>query len=310
MAIQQPERVHVVQGARPDSSWVRVGRGLHRLPDHDAFLANLRAWEAVLPAESGFTHVTALRARGLWVPQLPRHTPVFASMSRDNDRRRRPEIRTLRHTSAIRWTMVDGVRVAVAAEAVLVCARDLSPLDLVMVADGAVHLKACSVEELVRLSRARRWGAPALRRILPLVDGRAESPWETVLRLFHRCSEVPVEPQVELFDGSGRFVARADLLVRGRPWVHEYDGAGHRDQAAHASDLRRDRALLGIGYVRRGFTAGDLTVRAAATMREVDEALGRAPDPARLTRWRRLLGSSTLTPGGVRRLARRWHVDQ
>ena len=235
---------------------------------------------------------------------------MFASISRDQLRVRRPEIRTLRHTSRPAWSLHHGVRLAVGAEAVLVGARDLSPLDLIVVADGAVHLKECSLEELTALSGTRRWGAPALRRVLPLLDGRSESAWETLLRLFHRCAQVPVEPQVELFDESGRFVARADLMVRGRAWVHEYDGAGHRDHAVHAADLRRERAMLGIGYVRRGFTATDLTTRAAATMRELDEALGRTPDPARLARWQRLLGLSTATPGGLRRLARRWHLDQ
>jgi hypothetical protein len=218
----------------------------------------------------------------------------------------KPEIRTFRHTSVVPCSLIEDVRVAAAAEAVLVSARHLSPLDLVQVADGAVHLRAARLDELLSLARSNRWGAPALRRVLPLVDGRSESPWETVLRLFHRCAEVPVEPQVELFDRLDRLIGRADLLVVGHGWVHEYDGAGHRAPDVHAADLRRERALLACGYVRRGFTAQDLTTRAAATLRELDEALGRPCDPQRLLRWSRLLEPSTLTPDGARRLARRW----
>ena len=36
------------------------------------------------------------------------------------------------------------------------------------------------------------------------------------------------------------------------PWVHEYDGAGHRDGQVHAMTFRqKERALLAIGCVRR-----------------------------------------------------------
>ncbi len=287
---------------------VRVGRGLHRQDAPDPVLADLRTWAAVLPADACFTQVTALSARRLWLPRLPAGTPVFASISKDRDRLRRPEIRTLRHTADVPSSLVEGVRVASAAEAVLVSARDLSPLDLVQVADGALHLGGCCLDELSALSRSHRWGAPSLRRVLPLLEPRSESPWETVLRLFHRCAEVPVEPQVELFDRAGRLIGRADLLVHGRRWVHEYDGAGHRAPEVHAADLRRERALLAGGYLRRGFTAGDLTTRAATTIRELDEALGRPSDQRRLLRWRRLLEPSTLTGAGVRRLAARWDL--
>jgi hypothetical protein len=298
--------LRVVRGRRPARSWVRVGRGTYRTDVADGFLADLQTWSGVLPPGACFTPVTALRAHRLWLPRLPADTPVFASISRDQDRLRRPEIRTLRHTSPVAWEVVDGVPLARPAEAVLVSSRDLSPLDLVTVIDGALQLGACHRHDLLALADTRRWGAKALRSALRLADGRSESAWETALRLFHRCLDVPVEPQVSLHDCTGRFVARADLLVTGHHWVHEYDGAGHRDAAAHADDLRRERALLGIGYLRRGFTAGDLTTRAAATMRELDHALGRASDPARLARWRRLVVPSTLTAAGVRRLELRW----
>jgi very-short-patch-repair endonuclease len=298
-----------VRGPRPSRAWVRVGRGLYRSEDPSAFLADLRAWQALLPGESCFTHVTAARAHQLWLPRLPAGAPVFACISREQDRLRRPEIRTFRQTSPVPHLLVDGVRIAPACEAILVSARDLAVVDLLVLIDGALQAGACRTEELDALSRTRRWGARGLRRALPLVDARSESPWETVLRLFHQGAGVPVEPQVDVLDADGRFVARADLVVRGRRWVHEYDGAGHRDPAAHAADLRRERALLGAGFARRGFTAGDLTTRAAATMRELDVALERPPDPTRLLRWRRLLDASTLTSARVQRLASRWKLS-
>ena len=90
-----------------------------------------------------------------------------------------------------------------------------------------------------------------------LADGRSESAGETVLRLFHRSRwRSRSTPQVELFDADGDFVARADLLVNGTKYVHEYDGAVHTsDKEQHRTDLRRERGWAGIGVRPRGYTA-------------------------------------------------------
>jgi hypothetical protein len=49
--------------------------------------------------------------------------------------------------------------------------------------------------------------------------------WAGVL---HRAAGIEVEPQKEIFDQWGRFVARADLWLVGTRRIHEYDGDGHR----------------------------------------------------------------------------------
>ena len=59
-------------------------------------------------------------------------------------------------------------------------------------------------------------------------DPRAIRRGETVLRVFHDVIDVPVEPQVTLLDDAGPVVGRADLLVSGTRFVHEYDGHHHR----------------------------------------------------------------------------------
>jgi hypothetical protein len=51
-------------------------------------------------------------------------------------------------------------------------------------------------------------------RLSALLDGRSESPWESVLRLLHVAADVEVEPQKKIYDEWGNFVARADLWVR------------------------------------------------------------------------------------------------
>jgi hypothetical protein len=48
-----------------------------------------------------------------------------------------------------------------------------------------------------------------------------------VLRVLHRAADIPVEPQHVIVDDYGRFLARADLLIKGTRRIHEYDGAVH-----------------------------------------------------------------------------------
>jgi len=142
--------------------------------------------------------------------------------------------------------------------------------------------------------------------MLPHADSRAESPWESVLRMFHVLCDVEVEPQFEVRDERGAFVARGDLWIRGTRTLHEYDGAVHRDRRTHVADLARERRLANAGWTRRGYTSGDLLRRSQVMLREADAALGRAHDPRRLQPWLEALRESLFTPSGRTRLLRRW----
>jgi hypothetical protein len=52
--------------------------------------------------------------------------------------------------------MINGIRVASAAETLLAVARDLSVLDLVILGDSALHQGACTVEQLSTAAAERR----------------------------------------------------------------------------------------------------------------------------------------------------------
>jgi hypothetical protein len=188
----------------------------------------------------------------------------------------------------------------------LACARDLGLLDLVVLLDSALRRGRWVQQDFEQVARPRRRGAPALRESLAHADARAESPWESLLRLFHVLCGVPVEPQREVYDERGVFVARGDLWLRGTTTLHEYDGAVHRDRRTHVRDLARERGLANVGWTRRGYTAGDLLGRALVMLREADAAIGRPHDPRRLDPWRSALRESLLTEGGRRRLEDRW----
>ena len=320
----------MVVGRRRGKEWRRVGFGLYRQQDavcaHDPAkpstgaasgmvaltqerLGDLQAWQAVLPATGCFTHLTAAEVYGLWLPPVPAGLPVLACTPKEEDRVRREGLRVSRLTTDLSPRQVQGLRLAPVAETVLACARDLGLLDLLVMMDSAVRLGLCSADELAEAAGLRRRGAPALREALPLVDPRAESPWETLLRAFHVLCEVPVEPQFEVYDERGVFVARGDLRILGTRTLHEYDGAGHRDRRTHVNDLARDRRLVNAGWVRRGYTSADLLSRAHLILREADAELGRRHDPRRLRPWLQALSRSLFTSTGRRQLLARWGLD-
>lgn len=213
-------------GRNHSAAWRRVTRGVHRPRGADSdLLGELAAWQSVLPASAAFTGVTGAAARGWWLPPLPEPTPVVIGMPHDVSRPRRPGLLVRRHCADALPETWGGLRVASAAETLLTAGRDLGLLDLVVVIDSALHAGACDLSTLAQQARTRRHGAPMLRRALPFVDARAESAWETVLRMLLRTCDVPVEPQYVVRDDDDHFLARADLWVRGSKRLMEYDGA-------------------------------------------------------------------------------------
>ena len=85
-----------------------------------------------------------------------------------------------------------------------------------------------------------------------------------------------------LTDADGVFVATADLWLVGTTALHEYDGDEHEKAPRRVVDRRRDRRVDRIGYVRRGFTSGDVLYRPVTILEDADRSLGRPHDPTRI----------------------------
>lgn len=288
----------VVIGQVRRRGWVRVGQGLYRRDVDPARTLDLLAWQSLLPPSACFTHLTAAVVHGLWLPPLPPGLPTFVSMSDRDHRLRRPEVRVMRHTRPIAFTWLDGVRVATPEEVMLVCARHLSLLDLVVLGDSAIQRGLTSITRLSAAGQRRRWGASRLMRAIGWMDGRSESAWESLLRVLHRASGVPVTPQYVVRDAGGTFVARGDLWIHGSRMLHEYDGAGHREAEEYARGLDRDRRLLDADWHRRAYTAYDLMQRPERILREADDTLGRRHRVDRLDPWLRMQEESLFHPAG------------
>jgi len=192
----------------------------------------------------------------------------------------------------------------------LACARDLGLLDVVVLLDSALHLDHCTRGDVVKAAARRRRGAPRLRAALDLADRRAESAWETLLRILHVTCEIDVEPQHTLCDEEGMFLGRADLWVRGTNALHEYDGQHHLTPRQQRLDLRRARRLGNEDWLRRGYTSMDVLQQAVTILRDADLSLGREHRPTRVRAWHALLKDSLLTPSGQERLRVRLHLSR
>lgn len=303
MPSKGPVRGHV---RRRD--YVQLSYGLHVPREAMADeTARLTAWSLVLPPTGCFTGVTAAAAYGWPLPALPPDTPVFAAVHKEDGRPRRPGLRVFRRSTPPARRRFRGLPLATPEEALLAAARDFEVIDLCLMVDAACHPKFTTPERL-RAACAGRTGGPALARTLANADERAESAWETILRLFHVACEVPVEPQYKVYGPDGEFIARGDLRLARTRVLHEYDGGVHREKEQHRTDLARERGIGNIRWTRRGYTAYDILRQPVQILRDADDALGREHDPGRLEAWFVLLKDSTLSPSGMARLRRRWKL--
>lgn len=294
---------------RRGRSWVSLGVGVQvpaAIPQERRLFAEVRAWAQVLPPEAVFTGPTAAELGGLWLPPLPAGMPRFVALPKSARRVRRPQLVVSRHPTAPACIEISDVRVASLPETLLACARHFGRLDMVVLLDGALHKRTATRGDLETMSSSRRPGAVRLREALAWADARSESPRETLLRILHRVCDVPVEPQAEIRDASGAFVARADLLIVGTRTLQEYDGEVHLEKDQYRRDRGRDRRILAADYIRNGYVADDLLLKPAQILRDADRALGRPHDPSRIRAWSALLRDSLLTESGTARALHRW----
>jgi hypothetical protein len=300
------DELEAVRGHRRGRTWRQVTYGVHRpavarvtvehppVWDED----DLAGWQLLMTDAGCFTALTALQVHGVPLLPLPDGCPVFVALAKDDPRPMRSGVHTSRHVRPVEHVVVRGLRVATVPEALTAAARWIGVVDLVALVDAAIFLELVSLEQLEAIARTRRPGARRLREALPLVDGRAQSLWESLLRLLHVVCDIEVEPQWRLVDADGAHVADADLWLVGTNALHEFDGDEHEKADRRVRDRRRDRRVDRQGFVRRGYTAGDVILRPVTILEDADRSLGRDHDPARARAWHQLLRDSLFTPAG------------
>jgi hypothetical protein len=161
----------------------------------------------------------------------PAHPPCRVSMTLMDD------ARTLRADSWRRFLRArlpyehveirDGVPRLVLARTVLDSARQLHPRDALAIADGALRSGRVTREGLLAMRRYQRgWpGVTQSNDVLLLADGRRENWLESASAwAVHRWGLPVGIPQVNILDGDGRFMGRADVLWPDEGLVGEADG--------------------------------------------------------------------------------------
>jgi len=138
---------------------------------------------------------------------------------------------------------------------------------------NATDVKAADIEEVMqRHPRAR--GIRRLRRTVTLVDGGAESPYESATRLVLVGAGMPApQTQIDVRDEWGRVFARLDMGWPRWKVAVEYDGAQHwTDSRQRAWDIDRTVHLEAIGWVVIRVSA-DLLRRPDTIVDRVDVAV-------------------------------------
>ncbi|WP_141233792.1 endonuclease domain-containing protein [Geodermatophilus saharensis] len=136
----------------------------------------------------------------------------------------------------------------------------LEPLTTAVAAlDAMVRAGTVSRADLdtMALHGAGRWGVSRVRRAVPLVDPRAESPPESRLRVCLVLAGLEPVPQFEVFD-HGRFVARVDLAFPDVRLAIEYEGAHHFEPDQVARDAERLDRLRAAGWRVIRVSAADM----------------------------------------------------
>lgn len=129
-----------------------------------------------------------------------------------------------------------------------------SPLrQAIPILDALVRATRIAPSDIVALASTKRGirGVRRLRDAIELMDGGAESPRESRLRLILIGAGLPrPETQIEFFDDFGEAFIRVDMGWRQWKVAVEYDGVQHwSDPAQRAWDIERIAILEAMGWV-------------------------------------------------------------
>lgn len=236
----------------------RVIRGIYRpaqVPDSHEL--RCRAVGMILPSRAMITGRSAATVLGVRLAKTDDPVEVLCHPTARLDRRQEITVRRLEHlpTRATPWKdtwLAPPFRMAFD----LAARRSLH--------EGVAALDAACRAGLVDVAQWQKWlegqhghGVVAVRAAAVLVDPRAESLPESVLRVVLRKAGFEVVPQV-VVENQGRFVARVDLaLVKWRIAI-EYDGLWHAERGQFERDRARLNALRDAGWIVVHVTAAML----------------------------------------------------
>jgi hypothetical protein len=144
--------------------------------------------------------------------------------------------------------------------------------------DAALHSGTCDRAEVWRaaVQQAGRRGIVAVRDLIPLADGLAESPMESEARLAMIDGGLPIPKlQYEIIDGNGR-LRRVDFAWPEHRVAAQYEGLDWHSRAdAMREDRERQAALQDVGWVVIPIVFEDVSYRAWDFVARIDRQLRR-----------------------------------
>jgi Protein of unknown function (DUF559) len=223
--------------------------------------------DVYVPRDAGLTAV--LRAKACWLRSRRRGIlagfsasalhgskwidPTLPAAIIDTNRRAIPGVQVWEERiEPDEISVVDGMRLTTPARTALDLARRYPAGTAVAAIDAlaqAVELKPADIDLLVERYRGRR-GMKAARTALELVDGGAQSPKETWLRLLLLRAGFPrPQTQIAVRNEWGWAEAYLDMGWEDIKVAAEYDGDQHRSsRAQYVKDIRRLEMLERYGW--------------------------------------------------------------
>ncbi|MGK9149296.1 endonuclease domain-containing protein [Plantibacter flavus] len=244
-----PKPGHGIRTARPADSLEEVCRAfLHRLGAHAFICGPTAALLWGLPLPRRFEDAESLDV----AVAAPARAPHARGLSGRSV--------TVDHPDDL--VDFDGMRITSAERTWLDLAARLSLADLVAAGDHLLRTEASTREALIAAAERypSRRGRRTVAAALPLLDARAESPPESLVRVaLHLGRVTGFEPNQEIRGADGAFLARGDLVHRPARVVVEYQGDYHRVESGRwRKDRARSNRLRAAGWTVIELTADDL----------------------------------------------------
>ena len=266
---------HDVQRAAKDGTLARLRHGSYcdvGDVDGDARAAHwlrLEATRPLLGAGAVISHQSAALIHGIW---LPDHLlgQVTITRQRSVGGHLTPWVHTyVCPFDASDVVQIDGMAVMTRARTALDLARTLSYLLGVGVVDAFLREGVTKDQLAQQVTAARRRpGNGKARSVVDFADPRSESMGESESRVLMARVRIPApELQVEVYDASGRFVARSDFGWRKARLLGEFDGLvkygrllkpGQSPTDVVVEEKRREERLRRVGWDVVRFMQPDL----------------------------------------------------
>jgi very-short-patch-repair endonuclease len=235
-------------------SWDDSVYGVRMRPGEHELVERCAAFAIRMPAGAFFSHLTAAQVLGIPIPHRALLSPSLHISVGVPDRA--PHARQITghrlHLDDGDVIEFRGLRITSASRTWCDLSAELPLLDLVAAGDFIIHWRSplasrFDLATTVARSSGRR-GIGVARQALELLDERAESPPESMLRVIMR--RVGLSPRINqvTVDTQSGTELRPDFMFDERHTIIEYQGDYHRTRAQWRKDMTRRSRLEAQGW--------------------------------------------------------------